>query len=92
MSDVTCIEVALLVEGGSPPIAAEGPMSLFCRTGRWTVLRAEGLDLLPLDEGMKRQVRASGQMWLEEAAYNDFFGNAMEGENDPDQNVRLQER
>ena len=67
-------------------------MSLFGRTGRWTVMRGAALDLLPLDEAMKAQVRQSGQMWLDEAAYQDFFGKAMEGDDDQNNELRVQER
>ena len=93
MSDILFIEVDAVAKTGRPPIASEGPWSQLSRTGRWSMMRSEGLDLLKMDEATKAQIRASGKVFLPPDAFDDFFGKDQEAPDDTSLDVvRLQER
>ena len=89
MTDILCIEVDAVGETGRTPLAPEGPFSLLARTGRWAVLRDEGLDRIKLSDETKRQIRADRKAFLLPDAFTDFFGPAMELDDDQDHVVRV---
>jgi hypothetical protein len=85
LSDILCLEVDLVEKTGRSPLTDTGPLSLLSRTGRWCLLKEEGLGLLKMTPEQKSAVLQTRKAILMPDAFTDFFGPPMEFDDDQDQ-------
>ena len=85
MNEILCLEVDLVANTARPPLTKTGPMSLLSRTGRWALLKEEGLDLLKMTPEQKDEVLKCRKAVLMPDAFTDFFGPPMEFDDAQDQ-------